>query len=173
MTSQEEILDIYQKFTDEFDVKQALLNLMEDQQMLKENEKSKAICEHCKKVVVTTMKKTNYMRTKHKLFSIIFKLIDALEFYADPDTYFAIGFFPDPPCGEFIEDFDEHKKPGARARKVLETLVEDRINHTGSPKLPHIDDVIIGTSKAVQRPLSQSEVDIVTESYDFLVRTLL
>jgi len=29
MTSQEEILDIYQKFTDEFDVKQALLNLME------------------------------------------------------------------------------------------------------------------------------------------------
>ena len=44
----------------------------------------------------------------------------ALTFYADPDTYFAIGFFPDPPCGEFINDFDEEKKPGALARKTFE-----------------------------------------------------
>jgi len=61
MRSQEEILEVYQKFADKFDVKQALLNLIEDQQMFKENEKSKAICERCKKVVVTTIKKTNYM----------------------------------------------------------------------------------------------------------------
>jgi hypothetical protein len=47
------------------------------------------------------------------------ELIKALIFYADPDTYFAIGFFPDPPCGEFINDFDKTKKPGALARKVL------------------------------------------------------
>jgi len=46
-------------------------------------------------------------------------LIEALAFYADTDTYFAIGIFPDPPCGDFITDFDEHKKPGARARKAL------------------------------------------------------
>lgn len=49
---------------------------------------------------------------------------EALAFYADPETYFAIGFFPDRPCGEFIEDFDENYvhddmdgfRPGKRAR---------------------------------------------------------
>lgn len=52
---------------------------------------------------------------------------EALEFYADPDTYCAIGFFPDPPCGEFIDDFsDDHGNenyrrpmPGKRARAAL------------------------------------------------------
>lgn len=50
----------------------------------------------------------------------------ALEFYADPDSYFAIGFIPDRPCGEFIEDFDEQEdeqgtsaRPGKRARMAL------------------------------------------------------
>jgi hypothetical protein len=52
----------------------------------------------------------------------IIKLINALQFYADPDTYFAIGFFPDPPCGAFINDFDDFMKPGAKARKILEAL---------------------------------------------------
>jgi hypothetical protein len=47
------------------------------------------------------------------------ELIKALMFYANPNTYFAIGFFPDPPCGKFIDDFDKTKKPGALARKVL------------------------------------------------------
>lgn len=31
-------------------------------------------------------------------------LLDPLEFYADPDTYFAVGFWFDPPCGGFDED---------------------------------------------------------------------
>lgn len=47
----------------------------------------------------------------------------ALCFYADPETYFAIGFFPDPPCGEFIDDFEEwpqgSPKPGKKAREAL------------------------------------------------------
>lgn len=62
------------------------------------------------------------------------KLQEALEFYADPDIYFAIGFFPDPPCGEFIEDIsnisglpDDHQyavfKPGKRARDILDSLI--------------------------------------------------
>ena len=54
---------------------------------------------------------------------------DALEFYADPETYFAIGFFPDPPCGAFMEDFDDTgqlgMKPGKRAREVLNTPVPE------------------------------------------------
>jgi hypothetical protein len=52
----------------------------------------------------------------------------ALRFYADPMTYFAIGFFPDPPCGEFWDDFEdivreedgaERRVPGKLARATL------------------------------------------------------
>ena len=50
------------------------------------------------------------------------QLIDALAYYGDPDTYYAIGFFPDPPCGDFIEDFDETGKPGGKARAALKIL---------------------------------------------------
>jgi hypothetical protein len=64
------------------------------------------------------------------------RLVAALAFYASPDTYFAIGFFPDPPCGEFMDDFSEHGyedyppedvRPGKRARQALsewEALVD-------------------------------------------------
>lgn len=50
------------------------------------------------------------------------ELCKALEFYANPETYFAIGFFPDPPYGEFIDDFSETYlgwKPGKAARNTL------------------------------------------------------
>ena len=53
------------------------------------------------------------------------RLRTALEFYADPETYDAISFFPDRPCGEFIEDFGDHSgdynrpMPGLRARQAL------------------------------------------------------
>jgi hypothetical protein len=57
-------------------------------------------------------------------------LAEATDFYADPDTYFAIGIFPDPPCGEFMEDFSKAEResdgyvrdyPGKRAREALAT----------------------------------------------------
>ena len=52
------------------------------------------------------------------------RLTETLEFYADPDTYVAIGFFPDSPCGEFADDFSDefdpgYAKPGKRARAAL------------------------------------------------------
>jgi hypothetical protein len=58
------------------------------------------------------------------------KLSAALGFYADPDSYFAIGIFPDHPCGNFINDFDnEHGNdqydrpmPGRYARMVLKEI---------------------------------------------------
>jgi len=51
---------------------------------------------------------------------IVQELVKVLEFYANPDTYFAIAILPDPPCGEFMTDYsDKFKKPGTRARKVL------------------------------------------------------
>lgn len=53
----------------------------------------------------------------------------ALAFYANPWTYVAIAFLPDPPCGEFIQDFGPHdceedplfetNRAGVRARKAL------------------------------------------------------
>lgn len=52
----------------------------------------------------------------------LLKAEEALDFYADPTTYFAVGFFPDPPAGAFMEDFSETElglKPGKRARKAL------------------------------------------------------
>jgi hypothetical protein len=47
----------------------------------------------------------------------------ALEFYADPMTYFAVGIFADRPCGEFVDDMSETDeygmKPGKLARAAL------------------------------------------------------
>ncbi len=56
------------------------------------------------------------------------KLREGLEFYADPDNYIAISFLSDPPCGEFMDDFDEdhgnplfdRPMPGKRARTLLQ-----------------------------------------------------
>jgi hypothetical protein len=52
------------------------------------------------------------------------KLRKALEFYADPETYFGWAFIPDPPVGDLIEDFSHTGpqlgyKPGKRARAAL------------------------------------------------------
>jgi hypothetical protein len=56
------------------------------------------------------------------------RLREALAFYADPDSYFAISMFSDPPCGEFAEDYSEAEResdgcvkfyPGKRARDAL------------------------------------------------------
>jgi hypothetical protein len=64
--------------------------------------------------------------TKHGI-----ALEQALHFYAEPENYFGIGIFADPPCGEFADDFEELSgewghpdggswvKPGKRARAVL------------------------------------------------------
>lgn len=53
---------------------------------------------------------------------LIEKLARALDFYADPDTYFAVAVVGDPPCGEFVNDFSEvdgEMRPGRRAREAL------------------------------------------------------
>jgi hypothetical protein len=57
-----------------------------------------------------------YLRTR------LLQYEEALEFYADPETYLAIGFFPDLPCGPFWDDFSDIEgmaRPGKRARDVL------------------------------------------------------
>ena len=60
-----------------------------------------------------------------KLNKIGSKLIRCIDFYANPETYFAISFFHDPPSGGFIYDFSKTNlghKPGKRARKTLEQI---------------------------------------------------
>ena len=67
------------------------------------------------------------------------KLRGALEFYAEPDNYFATSFLFDPPCGAFREDFNEDRwvkfrnfnrpMPGSRARKALEDIVYYEDDH--------------------------------------------
>jgi hypothetical protein len=65
-------------------------------------------------------------------------LREALEFYEDPETYIAIGFFPDRPCGAFMDDFEAVEddpvrpgaiRPGKRARAALASpsLLAERI----------------------------------------------
>ncbi len=55
------------------------------------------------------------------------RYIEALEFYADPENYHAISFWPDSPCGGFANDFSrtdhedyERPMPGKTARQALE-----------------------------------------------------
>lgn len=66
----------------------------------------------------------NKRPAEDKLRARIAELEAALEFYANPDTYFAIGFFPDLPCGDFMDDFEEIDirgyKPGKKARECLD-----------------------------------------------------
>ena len=50
------------------------------------------------------------------------KLIEALWFYANPDTYFAATLFVDPPCGDIRKDYskiDGRYRLGKRARRTL------------------------------------------------------
>lgn len=60
----------------------------------------------------------------------IVRLRDALEFYADPESYFAVMILGDSPCGEIIEDVSDTGEPlgwrhGKRARIALGLEQED------------------------------------------------
>lgn len=55
--------------------------------------------------------------------------MDALNMYASPDSYFAIGFGFDRPCGDFADDFSRVKlsdynrpMPGKIARAAIRKL---------------------------------------------------
>jgi len=55
------------------------------------------------------------------------EMLDALVFYGNPDTYFAIAFLGDPPCGSFIKDTSycpsvTSYKPGKLARETVQKI---------------------------------------------------
>jgi hypothetical protein len=64
---------------------------------------------------------------------ILQKAINALEFYANPDTYFAIAFIADQPAGEFVDDFSndhgcdqyERPMPGKMARYAIDYIAQN------------------------------------------------
>lgn len=76
------------------------------------------ICEGCEHALIIRAERAEAANEK---------LREALEFYADPETYHAITFMIDPPCGGFEDDFDEdhgdefydRPMPGKRARAAL------------------------------------------------------
>ncbi len=59
-------------------------------------------------------------------------LLDAVKFYADPESYHAIMFVPDRPAGRFADDFErdhghtfyEREMPGKYARDAIMEVVE-------------------------------------------------
>lgn len=61
---------------------------------------------------------------------LLVPLVKALKFYADPATYHAVGFWFDPPCGGFDEDFSadhgdefyQREMPGKTAREALAVI---------------------------------------------------
>jgi len=74
-----------------------------------------------KTMACLTLKEWSDMNNKIKELEVKLKsAIEIIAFYGDPDTYFAVGFFPDRPCGEIMEDFSETledgEKPGRKAR---------------------------------------------------------
>lgn len=61
------------------------------------------------------------------------KCVAVLEMYADPQSYFGVAVWPDPPCGAFGDDFSEHddpyidiprEVPGKAAREILDELLK-------------------------------------------------
>jgi hypothetical protein len=77
----------------------------------------------------------NLSREK-KLEKALNVAVDALAFYSDPETYFAVAFILDRPSGPFEKDFDETElglKPGKRARKAF--LKMDKILNSSSKSI--------------------------------------
>jgi hypothetical protein len=62
--------------------------------------------------------------------------LDALVFYADPETYFAISYSVDSLAGAFMKDFgptDLGTKPGKRARRAIDKLAALMPARSSSP----------------------------------------
>lgn len=71
--------------------------------------------------------RNGHQAATERLMTIVEKALAVIEFYADPESYFAIGFFPDNPCGDFFYDGSEThlgKKPGKKAREFLLSISE-------------------------------------------------
>jgi len=90
---------------------------------------------------------------------LIIILADALMFYADPMNYFAITILPDPPCGDFADDFSDTRgdlgvRPGKTARKALGPVMMRELNRRW-PVLGPNSDTRGPNKKVSKRPLKK------------------
>lgn len=71
---------------------------------------------------------TSLEAERDKWHDIAINLAEAVAFYADPDSYFALMITADRPCGAFADDVSEDETygrhmPGAKARAALALAV--------------------------------------------------
>jgi len=87
---------------------------------------------------VPIVQDTTRLRQAYKDVAFLLKLLEgyeeAVDFYADPESYHAIGFMVDPPAGAFADDFSEpeehqdpgypRRMPGLKARQALKKAAQ-------------------------------------------------
>lgn len=91
--------------------------LQEDGKLPEDSNKVEELTERCEQLVAQINEEDEEAE----------RMREALEFYADPDTYFGMSIICDPPCGDFYRDFDEdhgndfydRAMPGKQARDAL------------------------------------------------------
>lgn len=63
--------------------------------------------------------------------------VDALGFYASPETYYAVALLCDRPCGEFADDLDSTRdgisRPGKRAYEALQRISDIVLKAPSNP----------------------------------------
>jgi hypothetical protein len=67
-------------------------------------------------------------------------LVEALDFYQQPETYFACSLFCDPPCGAISEDYSDCGEWGMRlgktAREAIKKVIELEVQSKETPLKP-------------------------------------
>jgi len=89
--------------------------------------------------VIGWLKELRQLREKPPRKGCDEKLVRALTFYADPETYHACSFYFDPPTGGWDTDFDynhgndfyQREMPGKRARAAIQELKGRKIRVRG------------------------------------------
>jgi hypothetical protein len=80
---------------------------------------------------------------REALWTDLKALVEALRFYAAPETYFAVAIITDPPCGEIAYDFSEAPDGEVRlGKRAREALTDERLGR--------LDDAIAALTAAAQ-----------------------
>lgn len=99
------------------------------------NEKNKKnLCEKILKIVLKN-EDIFLLYDKEQYESIL----ETLDFYADPDSYFGIGFIFDHPCGEFKNDFDKSYNNDDYDRNMAGKMAREALSKRNSVFLEHYE----------------------------------
>jgi hypothetical protein len=116
-----------------FNMQNLLINIEE---IIKTSTTKKELIDKLSSIIINESEKKLKINSIYTEVGRIQDLEEALEFYADPDSYFAVGFFIDRPAGGFADDFsDDHdgdyERPmaGKLAREVLSHIKKVNLDH--------------------------------------------